>query len=44
MFPGLVISESGPQVDPNTIDIEIPAPDLGIGGEDNGVPPPPSFD
>ena len=44
VFPGLVISESGPQIDPNTIDIEIPAPDLGIGGEDNGVPPPPSFD
>jgi TRAP-type mannitol/chloroaromatic compound transport system permease large subunit len=44
MFPGLVISERPPPVDPATIDIQIPeiVPD---GGEaPGGVPPPPSFD
>jgi hypothetical protein len=48
MFPGLAITEEGPQVDPSTIDIEIPGPDLGgsgtDGATDDGVPPPPSFD
>ncbi len=44
-FPGLAITDAGPQVDPDTIDIEIPVvPDTGTGGEDGGVPPPPSFD
>jgi TRAP-type mannitol/chloroaromatic compound transport system permease large subunit len=44
MFPGLVISERPPPVDPATIDIQIPemAPDSG--GNDGGIPPPPSFD
>ena len=32
MFPGLAITDQGPQVDPSTIDIEIPGPDLGGGG------------
>ncbi len=44
MFPGLVITDHGPAVDPDSIDIEIPAPDLGTEGGDSGVPPPPSFD
>ncbi len=44
-FPGLVITDHGPQVDPNTIDIQIPTLDDGSGGgTDTGVPPPPSFD
>jgi TRAP-type mannitol/chloroaromatic compound transport system permease large subunit len=43
-FPGLVITNHGPATDPDSINIEIPAPDLGTGGEDSGVPPPPSFD
>jgi hypothetical protein len=44
MFPGLVISERPPPVDPATIDIQIPemAPDGGA--SDGGIPPPPSFD
>ena len=44
MFPGLVISERPPPVDPATIDIQIPeiAPDGG--GAPAEVPPPPSFD
>jgi TRAP-type mannitol/chloroaromatic compound transport system permease large subunit len=43
MFPGLSIQESGPKVDPNTIDIEIPAIDAGGGDNGTGVPPPPDF-
>ena len=44
MFPGLVISERPPPVDPATIDIQIPEIVPG-GGENPGeVPPPPSFD
>jgi tripartite ATP-independent transporter DctM subunit len=44
MFPGLVIGEKPPPVDPAAIDIHIPeiAPE---GGQDSGgIPPPPSFD
>ena len=41
-FPGIVIQESGPAVDPDTIEIEIPV--IGA-GEDGGIglPPPPDF-
>ena len=43
MFPGLVISERPPPVDPATIEIIIP--EQAPGGESlDGVPPPPSFD
>lgn len=42
MFPGIVIPDTGPKVDPNTIEIEIPTMDTGEDG--SGVPPPPSFD
>jgi tripartite ATP-independent transporter DctM subunit len=41
-FPGLAITTSGPAVDPNTIEIEIPAIDTG-GDNGTGVPPPPDF-
>jgi len=42
-FPGLAITAKLPEINPATIEIEIPhmTPD---GGGDNGVPPPPSFD
>lgn len=43
-FPGISIPDKLPDVNPATIDIQIPeAPGEG-GGEDGGVPPPPSFD
>jgi TRAP-type mannitol/chloroaromatic compound transport system permease large subunit len=42
IFPGLAITTSGPKVDPNTIQIEIPQ--LGTDGDNgNGIPPPPDF-
>ena len=44
MFPGLVISERPPPVDPDTIEIQIPQPALEGGENDGGIPPPPSFD
>ena len=42
MFPGLVMRDAPPPVDPATIDIQIPAP--GGADENGGIPPPPSFD
>ncbi|MGA7267150.1 MAG: TRAP transporter large permease subunit, partial [Aestuariivirga sp.] len=42
-FPWIALPDSGPKVDPNSIEIEIPAIDTG-GGESGGVPPPPAFD
>ncbi len=44
MFPGLVISERPPPVDPATIEIQIPQPAPEGGESDGGIPPPPSFD
>ena len=44
MFPGLVISERPPPVDPATIEIQIPQPVPDGGESDGGIPPPPSFD
>jgi tripartite ATP-independent transporter DctM subunit len=44
MFPGLVISEQPPPVDPASIDIVIPEQAPGGGESLDGVPPPPSFD
>jgi len=44
MFPGLVISEAPPPVDPATIDIQIPQPALDGTDDNGGIPPPPSFD
>jgi len=42
-FPWVALPDSGPKVDPNSIEIEIPAIDTG-GGESGAVPPPPAFD
>ena len=44
MFPGLVISEAPPPVDPATIDIQIPQLAPEGTNENGGIPPPPSFD
>jgi TRAP-type mannitol/chloroaromatic compound transport system permease large subunit len=44
MFPGLAISERPPQVDPATIDIQIPEILPGDGEGNGAIPPPPSFD
>jgi TRAP-type mannitol/chloroaromatic compound transport system permease large subunit len=45
MFPGIVLPDTGPQVDPNTIDIQIPSAEPGGDtGNELGTPPPPSFD
>ncbi|WP_421692954.1 TRAP transporter large permease [Aestuariivirga sp.] len=43
-FPALAIPTKAPEVDPATIDIQIPESSPGGGGETDGVPPPPSFD
>ena len=45
LFPGLAITPAAPEVDPATIEIDIPPqPPDGTGGTEEGVPPPPSFD
>ena len=41
-FPGIAITDTGPKVDPDKIEIEIPQ--FGTDGDgDTGVPPPPDF-
>ncbi|MFO1122222.1 MAG: TRAP transporter large permease subunit [Hyphomicrobiales bacterium] len=42
-FPWIALPDSGPKIDPNSIEIEIPAIDTG-GGDPGAVPPPPAFD
>ena len=42
LFPGISIKDTGPKIDPDSIEIEIPMLDTG-GDNDSGVPPPPDF-
>jgi len=44
VFPGLTITKSQPEANPATIDIQIPEVPADSGGDNGGVPPPPSFD
>ena len=41
MFPAIALPDAGTNVDPNTIDIQIPEMDNGEDG--SGIPPPPDF-
>jgi hypothetical protein len=44
MFPDLAITKAAPEVDPTTIDIQIPESGTGVEDDGGGIPPPPSFD
>ena len=44
MFPDLAITKPAPEVDPATIDIQIPESGAGTEEDAGGIPPPPSFD